>query len=406
MSPPLLELRSLRKTFSGSFALEDICLSLEGGQVNVLIGQNGSGKSALMKLVCGQYRRDSGAVLLGGQEVDFPSMHESRKAGIAYQQQDPLLYDNLSVAENVFFHRIPRRRMLPRIIDPLMLQKECAELFARLGVGIEPQALIAELGYTERLLVMAAQTCVADARLVILDEPTAGMADPEREILFNIVREIRGRGIGVVYISHKLDEIPILGDLVTVIHEGRISGSLPVGEADRETLIRLMTGRSCTERYPRLNVEPGARVLSVEHLQSGGVLKDVSFALKRGEILGITGLMGSGRTRLANCLFGQTRPSGGSITVDGRKAEFGHPAEALARGLALIPEDREQNAVFHFQDIVRNMSLASLLRFKGGSGLDTRYMHELTDEYIRSLGILPGHPDDLMRSYSGGNQQK
>ncbi len=407
MGAPLLELRSLGKVFSVDFALEDISLCLESGEVNVLVGQNGSGKSALMKLICGQYVSDSGSLLLGGEEVGFPSIHDSRKAGIAYQQQDPQLYDNLSVAENVFFHHFTRRRFLPSTINPWRLKKECAELFERLGIAIDPAALIAKLGYTQRLLVMAAQTFVAPgARVVIFDEPTAGMTDPEREILFNMVGEIRGRGIGVFYISHKLDEIPMVGDRVTVIHKGRIAGSLGVAEADRDTLIRLMTGRTCSERYPRLKVERGPSILSVDHLQSGSVLKDVSFNLRRGEILGITGLMGSGRTRLANCLFGQIRPGGGSIRIEGAHATFSHPSEALARGVALIPEDREQNAVFNFQDIVQNMSLASLLRFKGDAGLDTFYMHELTDEYIRILGIIPGHPNDLMRSYSGGNQQK
>jgi ribose transport system ATP-binding protein len=210
----------------------------------------------------------------------------------------------------------------------------------------------------------------------------------------------------VFYISHKLDEIAKIGDRVTVLHSGRVAASLPDGSVDRDALIHMMTGGTSSERYPRLRVEFGPQILSVEHLKSGSVLKDVSFSLRRGEILGITGLMGSGRTRLANCLFGQTRPSGGVVRVEGRPAEFGHPAEALKRGIALIPEDREKNASFHNQDIIQNIAVAALDRFLGAYGLDTRYMEELTDEYIASLGILPGRPSDIMRSYSGGNQQK
>ncbi|MDP3177436.1 MAG: sugar ABC transporter ATP-binding protein [Spirochaetaceae bacterium] len=405
-APPLLELRSLTKFFSDDFSLHDISLELRAGEVHVLVGQNGSGKSALMKAICGIFRRDSGSVLLEGSPAEFATVNEARGAGIVMQYQNAQLFDNLSVAENVFFRRIPRRGFFTRTLDHYRLHEECSALFARLGIGISPEALVSRLGYTQRLVVSAAQTCVAPAKIVIFDEPTAGMTDPEREILFAIVREIRDRGCGVFYISHKLDEIPKIGDRVTVLHGGKIAASLPDGSASREELIRFMTGGTCSERYPRLRVEYGPQVLIVEHLKSGAVLEDVSFSLRKGEILGITGLMGSGRTRLANCLFGQSRPTGGVVRVEGRRADFGHPSEALKRGIALIPEDRDNNASFHDQDIVRNISVAALERFVGAYGLDTRYMEELTDEYINSLGILPGHPSDIMRSYSGGNQQK
>jgi len=403
---PLLELRSVSKYFSDDFSLRDISMELRAEEVHVLIGQNGSGKSALMKAVCGLFHRDSGLILLDGKEVDFASVNEARGAGLVMQYQNTQLFDNLSVAENVFFGRIPRRGLFTQSLDRYRLHEECDALFSRLGIGISPEDLVTRLGYTQRLVVSAAQTCIAEAKIVIFDEPTAGMTDPEREILFNIVREIRDRGVGVFYISHKLDEIGKIADRVTVLHGGRVSASLPDGSVGRDDLIRMMTGGACTERYPRLRVEYGPQDLSVEHLRSGHVLEGVSFSLRKGEILGITGLMGSGRTRLANCLFGQARPSGGIVSVDGKLADFGHPSEALRRGVALIPEDRDKNASFHNQDIVQNISVAALDRFLGAYGLDTRYMEELTDEYISSLGILPGRPSDIMRSYSGGNQQK
>ncbi len=403
---PLLALRSLSKFFSDDFALRDVSLELRAGEVHVLVGQNGSGKSALMKAICGIFRRDGGDILLDGESVDFASVNEARLAGVVMQHQNAQLFDNLSVAENVFFGRVPRRQLGARTLDKYKLHEDCERLFTRLGIAISPEDLVSRLGYTQRLVVSAAQTCVAVAKAVVFDEPTAGMADPEREILFKIVREIRDRGVGIFYISHKLDEIGKIADRVTVLHGGRIAASLPDGSVGREDLIRMMTGGTCTERYPRLRVEYGPQVLSVEHLRSGSVLQDVSFTLRKGEVLGITGLMGSGRTRLANCLFGQARPSGGLVRVDGVRAEFRHPSEALRRGIALIPEDRDNNASFHNQDIVQNISVAALDRFLGSYGLDTRYMEELTDEYISSLGILPGHPSDIMRSYSGGNQQK
>jgi ribose transport system ATP-binding protein len=406
MGSSLLELRSVGKFFSDDFSLRDISMELHSGEVHVLIGQNGSGKSALMKAVCGIFRRDEGEILLDGTAVDFASVNEARDSGVIMQYQNTQLFDNLSVAENVYFRRIPRRRSFGRIVDRYKLHEECDALFTRLGIAIPPEALASELGYTQRLLVSAAQTCIADAKVIVFDEPTAGMTDPEREVLFTIVREIRDRGVGVFYISHKLDEARKLGDRVTVLHGGRVSARLPGGTAEREELIRMMTGGTCSERYPRLRVDYGPEVLSVEHLKTGRALRDVSFTLRKGEVLGITGLMGSGRTRLANCLFGLTRPSEGVIRVDGRPVDFAHPADALGRGIALIPEDREVNAAFHNQDILQNMSVAALERFLGASGLDRLYMEELTDEYISSLGIRPGHPNDIMRSYSGGNQQK
>ncbi len=407
MGTPLIELRSVGKYFNDDFSLQDISLELVPGDVHVLIGQNGSGKTALMNLICGIFRRDEGEILLDGRVVDFGSVNESRGAGIVMQYQNAQLFDNLSVAENVFFRCIPRSGgSIGRALDRYKLHEDCESLFARLGIAISPEALVSQLGYTQRLVVSAAQTCIADAKVIIFDEPTAGMTDPEREILFKIVREVRDRGVGVFYISHKLDELREIGDRVTVLHGGRISARLPDGSVGRDELIRMMTGGTCSGRYPKLRVGFGPTVLAVEHLRSDRILQDVSFSLRKGEILGITGLMGSGRTRLANCLFGQTKPSGGGISVEGRRVAFGHPSDALRRGVALIPEDRDRNAAFHNQDIMQNISIAALERFLSLYGLDIRYMEELTEEYIDSLGILPGHSSDIMRSYSGGNQQK
>jgi len=359
-----------------------------------------------MKAVCGVYSRDSGEILLEGRPVAFASVNEAREAGVVMQYQNTQLFDNLTVAENVFFRRITRRRFISRTLDRYRMHEDCAVLFSRLGIPISPEDVVGQLGYTQRLLIAAAQTCIADAKAIVFDEPTAGMTDPERDILFRMIRELTDRGVGVFYISHKLDEIERIADRVAVIKGGRIVARIPAGQSRREELIRMMTGGGCSERYPRLRVERGPVVLEVEGLRSGKVLRDVSFRLSRGEVLGVTGLMGSGRTRLASCLFGHLRPSGGTILVDGEKVDFSHPEEALRRGVALVPEDRDKNASFHDQDILRNMSVAALGRFQGASGLDVDYMEELTDEYISSLGIRPGRPSDIMRSYSGGNQQK
>jgi ribose transport system ATP-binding protein len=406
MPVPVLALRSIRRRFSPDFALEDLCLDLFPGEIHGIVGENGSGKSALMKTVSGTYRPESGELFLEGRAVRFAAEHEARVAGISYQHQDPQLWANLSVAENVFFGRMPKRGPFRRTLDPYKLHSECLDLFARLKIDINPETHVSALGYTQRLLIAATRACVVEAKVLILDEPTAGMGEAEREIIFGMVRELKSKGAGIFYITHKLDEIGKLCDRVTVIHQGRVAGSMASVDAERETIIRMMTGRIHAERYPRLKVEAGKVVLAVEGLRYGEVLKDVSFSLREGEILGITGLMGSGRTKLANCIFGQERPTGGTISLRGTKVRFDHPSQALREGIALVPEDRDSNALFHQQDLIRNMTAAALSRFREAGFLDTEYMRALTDEYIRSLNILPGYTDDLIRQYSGGNQQK
>jgi len=254
--------------------------------------------------------------------------------------------------------------------------------------------------------VSACQASVAEGRIIIFDEPTAGMTDTERTVFFRIVEELCQRGRGIFYISHKLDEIRRIGTTLTVLQKGRISGSLDCSLADRNTVIHLMTGHPCPERYPRLNVAKGPVVLAVEHLKSGHVLKDVNFTLRRGEIVGLTGLMGSGRTRLASCLFGECKPGSGRLLLDGREVQFNDTRDALRHGIALIPEDRSQNAIFAHQDVLTNLIAVALPRFQAKYGLDTRYMEELSLDYVHSLGILPGYIKDIVNWYSGGNQQK
>lgn len=404
MGKTLLELHGIGKRFGERFALEDISLTLEAGEVHIITGENGSGKSALMKLVSGLHLPDCGTMVLEGQSVDFASISEARKQGIVYQQQDIELFENLSIAENVYFKR-------PRIgwgitLSHDRLCQRCQSLFDHLGVGLDPSVAVAGLGYAEKLVVAACATFVAKGRIVIFDEPTAGMGDRERQVFFRIVASLRRRGTGIFYISHKLDEIPLIGNRLTVLQQGRITGHQEAITADRATIIRMMIGKNCPERYPRLETAPGKTVLTVEHLAASPALRDVSFSLRQGEILGLTGLMGSGRSCLANCLYGALRPDAGTIRLGAEAVDFRHPAEALAHGLALIPEDRSRNAIFDRQDALCNLAAAALGRFNTGRGLDTRYMEELGNAYLSSFGVLPHRLHGLINHFSGGNQQK
>lgn len=404
MGRVILELANVGKRLNNTFALEDISIDLQEGEVHFITGENGSGKSALMKIISGRFMPDSGGIVLDGQSVCFGSINESRRAGIVYQTQDVELFDNLTVAENVYFTQLGHGMKIT--MDSIKLGKRCQSLFDHLGVELNPTDLVSTLGYAQKLIVSACATFVAKGRVVIFDEPTAGMGEKEREVFLRIVAGLRRRGAGIFYISHRLDEVPLIGDRLTVMQRGRVCGHMESVDADRPTIIKMMIGHNCPERYPRLDTKPGSPVLSVERLSSAPALVDVSFRLHQGEILGLTGLMGSGRTRLANCLFGVNRPDGGVIRIGSEAVKFRHPAGALTRGIAMIPEDRARNAIFDRQDALCNLVTAALERFNTRAGLNPHYMEELSNEYFKSFGVAPNSLYGLINLFSGGNQQK
>ncbi len=392
------------KIFPG-FALFDMSIDVRAGEAHVIVGENGSGKSSMMKLLAGWFPPDAGKVFVRDNQVGFRSMHEGQSAGVFYLHQDVQTCENLSVAENVFLGRLPTGRFSILFDRPRMI-RECGAVFQRLGIDFAVETPVASLGYAERQLVAAVRAFVSDSEIVIFDEPTSAMNDGEREILFRIVDELKRDGRAIFYISHRLDEIRRVGDRVTVIHKGRIVTTEACDRIDHEALVKMMTAEVRSDRYPRLEQTVGPTVLSVRNLTKDPILKGVSFDLRRGEILGITGLMGSGRTLLASCLFGLAKPVGGSIEINGRAVEINTPWDAMAAGISLIPEDRVENGIFRRHNLVHNVTTATLNRFLRRFFLDERYMEELTLEYAEELTIKPGNPGDVMETYSGGNQQK
>ncbi len=395
-----MEVTNLSRVFRGDFALSRINLDVLPGEVHVIVGENGSGKSVIMKTITGLFPPDSGEIRLDGSPVRFASIHEARSAGVLYQHQDLQLFDNMSVADNVCLES------MGRTYSQMHSLMRCREIFDELDVGLQPSALLGTLGYAEKQLVAVIKTLATPARVVILDEPSSAMSESEREVLFRIVRALRTRGTGVFYISHRLDEIREIGDRVSVIHRGHRVATSPVHDVSRTSLVRLMTGRSHHHRYPRTEVKPGPVVLSVRHLRSDPVLSDVSFDLHKGEIIGITGLMGSGRTRLAHCLIGEQPVEAGTVTIRGRVTRITTPGEALAHGLVLVPEDRIHDALFARFDLTANVTISSLSRFRTRYGLDLPTIRDLVRDYAERLAINPGLPDDIIGEYSGGNQQK
>ncbi len=404
MARPILELAGVSKSFSDGFALEDVFIDLYPGEVHVVVGENGSGKSAIMKLIGGLYSPDKGSLVLNGHSLSFADIADAKAHGIMYQHQEPMLYENLSVAENLFFDLLPRGRFGG--LNALRLRADAFALLDKLGIRLDTNVSVWSLGYAQRLLLEAAKACVGKWAVVAFDEPTAAMAEPEREILFSIVRRLKAEGAGVFYVSHRLDEILKVGDRVSVVRQGKVLGTRAVGSLDRESLVRMMTGRLLTERYPRVERKRGRPVLEVRSLKSHPALIDISFTMRKGEFLGVTGLMGSGRTRLAQCLFGAVAPTGGEILLDGEPVRFKDPGDALENGIALVPEDRGENAILHRQDLVLNITVASLQRFNSLTGLNSAFMNNLTQDYSDRLGLKPGKPGDQPDHYSGGNQQK
>lgn len=390
---PILELVHVYKKISEEFSLSDICLKIYSGKVHVLIGENGSGKTCLLHIIAGLISADSGQI-----------HYEHSKVSTLFLPQEPQVFENLSVAENLFFSSY--LRSWNGAIDFLNIIKTTKELFKELGIALKPQTLVRQLGYAQRQLLSAAKALVFNWDLVIFDEPSAALGEPERYILFNIIKRLKEKGTSVLYVSHRLDELFKIGDEVSVIRQGIILGTKSIANIDKRSIVRLMTGKSFTERYPRFERALGKPVLEVNQLSAYPILNDITFSLYKSEILGITGLMGSGRTKLAHCLFGEEPSSSGKIKISGNEVSLHSPIDALQNGIALIPEDRSVNSILHYQNLLLNITIASLDRFKGVTGLQTGRMFHTVRKYSDHIGFRTGNINDYPDNYSGGNQQK
>ncbi len=402
---PILQTHNLTKRF-GEFLLDDISIELSRGEVHVVVGENGSGKSTLMKLLGGWFPPEKGTILLEGKPVVFSSISQARKNGIIYLNQDIQTFDNLTVAENVFFGELDSIGTSRLLVNRLKMSARCRKLFQELGISIDPDEKLERLGFAERQLIAAVQGYVSRADIIIFDEPSSAMSEPDREILFRIVRALKAENRAIFYISHRMDEIREIGDRVSVIAQGKLTHTQTCENLSHAKLISMMTGDVQKDRYPKLDRGAGTPILEIENLVLQPILKGVSFKLNRGEILGITGLMGSGRTLLANCLFGITKPDQGTISLEGNPVSFASPIDAMKAGISLIPEDRVDNGIFSKQDLVNNSTTAALRRFMKSSMLNDYDMQVITQEYVRLMGIAPGKNADSVITYSGGNQQK
>ncbi|MGW4347001.1 sugar ABC transporter ATP-binding protein [Streptomyces sp. NPDC004690] len=404
MSNPdeLLRIEGIRKTFPGVVALDSVDFDLRRGEVHVLLGENGAGKSTLIKMLSGAYTPDAGKIFAGGQEVRIHGAQDAERLGIATIYQEFNLVPDLTVAENIFLGRQPRRFGM---IDRRRMEADAAALLERVGVNVSPRARVRELGIARLQMVEIAKALSLDARVLIMDEPTAVLTSEEVEKLFAIVRALRADGVGIVFITHHLEEIAALGDRVTVIRDGRSVGQVPATTPEDE-LVRLMVGRSIEQQYPRERPEQGEPLLTVAGLTRDGVFHDVSFQVHAGEVVGIAGLVGAGRTEVVRAVFGADPYDRGSVKVAGAELKRHDVNAAMAAGIGLVPEDRKGQGLVLDASVEENLGLVTLRSATRAGLVDLKGQHTAAERIAGQLGVRMAGLGQHVRTLSGGNQQK
>ena len=406
MSPaPLLQLRRLVKSYGGVRALRGVDFDLHAGEVHALLGENGAGKSTLIKTITGAHEPSSGEIVIAGQTVAGLTPTSARALGIACIYQQPALFPDLTVAENIAL-RLEQTGAAHRI-DWGNRRARAEELLARIGAAISPEAEVRALSMPEQQLVEIACALGSGARIVIMDEPTASLTHKEQHLLFAVVKDLRQSGVGVIYISHRLEEIFNLADRVTVLRDGESVGTHPVGAMNEASLIRLMVGREVAQIYPPSEAAAGDVVLALRGVGCAAAhVRDVSLEVRAGEILGLAGLVGAGRTELARVLFGLTPADSGEIHLHGRRVALHSPQDAVAHGIAYVPEDRRRHGVVLDLPIAHNMTMAIHRRIFRGAWLRFGAERSLALDFIRDLAVKCAGPEAPGGSLSGGNQQK
>jgi rhamnose transport system ATP-binding protein len=401
----ILALDGITKSFPGVRALSDISFDVREGEVHALLGENGAGKSTLIKIMSGVHRADTGTLKLDGKEVDFASPQEAQAAGIATIYQELLLFPELTVAENIFMGHAPKTRF--GTLDWPAMKQRARELLASLDIhDLDVTALVGSLSVGNKQRVEIAKALSHKARILIMDEPTAALTEHDVERLFRIVRLLRDRGVGVVYISHRLEEVFLLADRVTVLRDGTFVATKPVAATDHDDLIQMMVGRRIEQLFPKAATTPGAVVLELDQVSFAPITRNVSLRLRAGEILGIAGLVGSGRSELAEVIFGMTPAESGTIRIDGRPVTIASPSDAKHLGIAYVPEDRGRQGLVRPMPISENVSLASLSRVANRFFIDRRREAALAEESVERFQIRASGIGQIVGKLSGGNQQK
>jgi ribose transport system ATP-binding protein len=403
----LVLMEGIEKSFPGVHAISGGYFELRRGEVHALLGENGAGKSTMMKLLAGIYRKDAGRILYKGKEVDIPNPKAAQDLGISIIHQELNLMPHLTVGQNIFIGREPRGR-LPFVVDDKEINNKTEQLFEAMHLKLDPRTKVADLTVAKQQMVEIAKAVSYDAEVLIMDEPTAALTDTEIHELFRTINQFRERGVGIVYISHRLEEIKQISDRVTVMRDGRYINTVRAQDVSLDQIISMMVGRTIYEAAPELPESPSEEVvLEARNLRLGRMLKDVSFQLKRGEILGFAGLVGAGRTETARAVFGADHLEAGEIYVEGKKANIKSPQDAVKHGIGYLSEDRKRFGLALGMDVETNIVLAAFRKFLRALGwVDSPRTQTTAEHYVKALAIKTPGVQQKVRNLSGGNQQK
>lgn len=404
-SPPVLSVEGISKSFGPVTALSDVNFDLRAGEVHALMGENGAGKSTLVKVLAGLHRQSAGQILIGGQPVEFDSPRDATAAGISVVHQELLLFGELTVAENVFAGHYPRKSS--GLVDWHLMRQQARALLADLDChDLDVDTKLASLSVAMRQRVEIARALNQNAQVLILDEPTAALTESDAQRLLDIVLRLRDRGVGIIYVSHRMNEIFRISDRMTVLRDGKYVGTVDADQTDEAALVSMMVGRSIDQVFPKADVPIGAPMLEVQGLSCGPLVQNASFTVHKGEILGLAGLVGSGRTELALTLFGITPAESGTIRIDGQQVSITSPRDARNAGIAYVPEDRGHQGLVKPMSIRENITMAILDRLSPGGFLRRAEERQVAQDGFNRLGVRAAGIEQRVGDLSGGNQQK
>ena len=405
MGEVILTMKGIDKSFPGVHALDHVDLEIRKGEVLALMGENGAGKSTLMKVLTGIYKKDEGTITYEGKEIEFENPSAAQEAGVIIVHQELNMLSHLTVAQNIF---IGREIMKGSMIDDAKMNEEAAKLFKKLNIDIDPAETMGNLTVGKQQMCEIAKAISHEAKVIIFDEPSAALTETEIEELFKIIRDLRDKGMAMVYISHRMDEIKAITDRVTVMRDGTYVGTIITKDSTKDDIINMMVGRVIYEDpKTQSNVPKDAPVvLKVEHLNAGKMVKDVSFELHKGEILGFSGLMGAGRTETARALFGADPKDGGDIYINGQKVEINSPQDAVKYGIGYLSEDRKRYGVVVGKTVAENTTMATMEKFMKGLFINKKKEEEVAWTHVKALKTKTPTVDTEVVNLSGGNQQK
>ena len=405
MGEVILTMKDIDKSFPGVHALDHVNFEVKRGEVHALMGENGAGKSTLMKVLTGIYQKDSGSIVYKGQETEFHNTREAQDAGVVIVHQELNMVGDLTVAQNIFIGREPKKGFT---IDDKKMIEDSKKLFQDLNIEINPKEKMKNLTVGKQQMCEIAKAISYHSKVIVLDEPTSSLTAPEVEKLFKMMRQLKAQGISLIYISHKMDEIFEICDEISVLRDGSLVMTKPSTETDMNELIAAMVGRSLDNRFPPVDNTPGEVILSVQNISTkyAPKLQNISFDIKKGEIFGFYGLVGAGRTELLETIFGIRTRAEGSIVYDGKMLNFSSPKDAMDHGFALITEERKANGLFLKGDITFNTTIANMNHYKSGIALSHDKMVRAAAEEIKIMHTKCMGPDDMIANLSGGNQQK